>query len=70
VQTAWLSLVGQELAVHSRPVSIRRSVLYVRTDEPGTSFGLSLLRVRLLERLPKILGAPITDVVVRAGRLE
>jgi predicted nucleic acid-binding Zn ribbon protein len=70
VQASWERLVGKELALHSKPVRIRRMTLYVQTDEPGTNFGLSLLRVRLLDELPALVGGPIRDIVVRAGALQ
>ena len=70
VQASWERLVGKELALHSRPVRIRRSTLYVQTDEPGTNFGLSLLRVRLLDELPALAGGPVKEIVVRAGTLQ
>ncbi len=42
IQTAWGQMVGAELAQHSRPMTIRRDILYVHSDEPGTSYLLSL----------------------------
>ena len=70
VQAQWERLVGRELAAHSRPSSIRRNTLYIQSDEPGTSFGLSLLKVRMLEELPAIAGCPVQELVVRAGMLR
>ena len=68
LQRRWASLVGRQLAAHTRPVSLRRGRLYVNTNEPGASFALNLEKTRLLEQLHK---APyhVEDIVIRAGEL-
>ena len=70
VQAGWERLVGPELAAHSKPVGIRRNTLYVQSEEPGTSFGLSLLKARVLQELPAVAGCEVRELVVRAGELR
>ena len=67
VRDAWPRLVGKLLAKHTRPISLRKAVLYVQTDEPGASFLLALQRGRLLARLREATGQGIDEIVVRPG---
>lgn len=67
VQKAWPGIVGKTLARHATPTSVRKTTLYVHTDEPGASFVLGLERLRLLARLREASGQAIDDIVVRPG---
>ena len=51
LQQRWARVVGKTLAKRTKPVSVRRGVLYVRTDEPGASYALSLDKPAVV-RLP------------------
>ena len=67
VRAAWPRLVGASLAQHARPTSLRKSVLYVQTDEPGASFLLARQQPRLLAQLRAATGQAIEEIVVRPG---
>ena len=68
VQAAWAHAVGRGMAAHTKPVSLRRGVVYVQTDEPGASFTLNLEKPRLVRALQQAVpDAKIEDVVLRAG---
>ena len=69
IQRRWASLVGRSLAAHTRPVSLRRGTLYVRTDEPGASFLVSLEKPKLLRRLSEAVGQQVDEIVVTAGEV-
>jgi predicted nucleic acid-binding Zn ribbon protein len=69
LQRHWKSLVGTRLAAHTKPVSFRRGILRVHTDDPGASFLLSLEKPKLLQRLREATGSQISDMVVRAGEV-
>ena len=71
----WAKLVGKELAQHTQPSGIRGGKLYVKTDEPGASFLVSLDKPRLLAKMQpprraKQAEKPIEDIVVRPGDLS
>lgn len=68
LQRHWECVVGKTLAKRTRPVSLRRGVLYVRTDEPGASYALSLEKPALLSAL-KAAGLEVEEIVVLAGEL-
>ena len=61
IQRRWKRAVGASLAATSRPVSLRRGVLSIDADDPGTAYALSLKTSALLERFK------VTDIVIRAG---
>ncbi|MBI2884604.1 MAG: DUF721 domain-containing protein [Candidatus Omnitrophica bacterium] len=70
VQAAWAAAVGRAMAAHTKPVSIRRGVVYVQTDEPGASFTLTFEKTRLVRALQQAApDAKIEDVVLRAGHV-
>ena len=66
IQRRWKRIVGASLAASSRPVSLRRGVLSVEVDDPGTAYALSLKKSRALAQLSHAT-APVTELVVRAG---
>lgn len=69
LQEQWARLVGKTLADHTKPVSIRRGIVYVHADQPGASYTLSLKKTTLLKRVEAAAGCPVSDLVVRAGTL-
>ena len=68
---SWPDLVGDQVAVHSRPVRLRDGVLSLVVDEPAWATQLRLLEAQLLTRLDVVLGAGVvTGLRVRVGPLE
>ena len=67
LQQQWSRVVGKALAHHTRPVSVRRGVVYIQADEPGAGFTLSLQTPQLVQRLRHIAGPSITGIVIRPG---
>jgi len=68
IQARWASLVGQPLAGHTRPVSLRRRQLVVETDRPGDGFALRYQRPQLLEKLRRTVREyAVEDIVIRPG---
>ena len=69
IQEAWSRLVGKRLAIHTKPVSLRRGKLIVHVARPGDNFALSFQRDRLSERLREATQGRVGDVVIRAGEV-
>ena len=68
---AWAGVVGEHVAAHSRPVSLRDGVLVVHVDEPAWATQLRYLTGELLERLGDAVGAGVvTRVEVRVRPLS
>jgi len=65
IQRAWRRLVGNTLAAHTRPVSLRGGRLIVAADRPGDGFALSYQRVRLLEHLRTTTEGRVEELVIR-----
>ncbi len=66
--SAWPELVGDAVAAHSRPRSLRDGVLVVAVDEPAWATQLRWLESDLLVRLGEVLGEGVVqsiDVRVR-----
>ena len=71
LEQRWRKAVGRQLAGHTQLSSLRRGTLYVRTDDAGTSFLLSLDKPRLLAKLRQGGGRLVVeDVVIRIGELS
>lgn len=70
IQRDWRRLVGQPIAAHTRPVSLRHGRLVVHAARPGDSFALSYQRVRLLERLQAATQGRVEEIIVRPGSVE
>jgi predicted nucleic acid-binding Zn ribbon protein len=66
IQRRWKRAVGVPLAARSRPVSLRRGVLSVEADDPGTAYALSLKNAVVLAQLRR-LGAAVQEIAIRAG---
>ena len=69
LQRQWRQVAGKQLAGHTKPVSVRRGALYVRADEPGASFALSLETPALLRAL-NAAGVAVEEIVVVAGEVS
>lgn len=69
IQRKWAKLVGQGLAGHTKPVSLRGGRLIVHADQPGDSFTLSYQRVELLKRLQTSTKGTVEEIIIRVGEL-
>ena len=67
IQRRWRRAVGASLAARSRPVSVRRGVLAVEVDDPGTAYALSLRTPAALRALAHDGGPAVQELVIRAG---
>ncbi|MGI8984482.1 MAG: DciA family protein [Acidimicrobiales bacterium] len=62
----WPEVVGEQLAAHCRPLTLRDHVLTIGADEPAWGAQLRWLEADLLARLDQALGAGVvTGVAVR-----
>ncbi len=62
----WPAVVGEQVAAHSRPVSLRHGTLTIAADEPGWGAQLRWLETDLRRRLDDVLGAGVvTRIAVR-----
>ncbi len=52
----WTGMVGELIASHTRPVSVRGSKLYLGVDSPAWMQQLSLLKPELIEKVNRGLG--------------
>lgn len=68
---AWPTLVGEQVAAHSRPVRLRDGTLSLLVDQSAWATQLRLLEADLLVRLAERLGAGVvTSLRVRVGALD
>lgn len=70
VFTAWPSIVGESLALHTTPTTLSNGVLVVAVEEPAWATQIRWLEADLLARLTQIVGENAVtriDVVVRTG---
>lgn len=62
----WPELVGEQIASHCRPVSLRSGTLTVAVRDPAWATEFRFLESRLLERLAAVLGpGEVTALEVR-----
>jgi predicted nucleic acid-binding Zn ribbon protein len=62
----WADIVGEEVAAHARPLSLRRRTLVIGVDQPAWAAQLQFLKGDLMARLAQAGGASeIDEVVVR-----
>ena len=66
---AWSSIVGEFLAAHSTPFSLREGILYVRVLQPALHYQFEQIsKADILRKLKKRFGAKtIRDVRFRVG---
>ena len=69
VMQAWAEIVGDFIASHSAPVSLREGVLYVRVLQPSLHYQFEQIsKADILQKLRKRFGAKvIRDVRFRVG---
>lgn len=71
LQLRWPAIVGDHVAAHTRPDSIRFQKLYVIADSSVWVQQLAFLKPSLLESINRTAGKPIvTDIVLRVGEAE
>jgi|UPI00037A8675 predicted nucleic acid-binding Zn ribbon protein len=58
----WPEIVGVAIAAHTRPLFIKRNVLYVATSSAAWAQNLTFERQQLLAKLNAILPAPLSDI--------
>jgi predicted nucleic acid-binding Zn ribbon protein len=66
---AWSKIVGEFIAVHSTPVTLREGVLYVRVLQPALHYELEQVsKIEILRKLKKRFGTKtIRDLRFRVG---
>ena len=66
---AWCSIVGDFLAAHSAPATLREGVLYVRVLQPALHYELEqVAKARILQKLKQRFGnKTIRDIRFRVG---
>lgn len=65
----WAEVVGEQIAAHASPSSLRDGVLVVTVDEPVWATQLRWLEADLLRRLDGILGdGAVTKIEVQIAR--
>jgi predicted nucleic acid-binding Zn ribbon protein len=67
----WDEIVGERLAAHARPVSLRDGRLVVAVDDPAWATQVRYLEAQVLGRVAEVLGAgevSAIDVRVRPSR--
>jgi hypothetical protein len=71
LQRQWPTIVGEHVAAHTRPESIRFKKLYVIVDSSVWVQQLTFLKPSLLESINTAAGNPIvTDIVLRVGEFD
>lgn len=66
VFSRWEELVGDQVAAHATPLSLRHGVMVVDVDQPAWATQLRYLAPELLRRLDEVIGAgEIREVSVR-----
>jgi predicted nucleic acid-binding Zn ribbon protein len=58
----WATVVGQAVAAQTRPLSLRRQVLYVATSSSAWAQNLAFERHRILQKLNPLLEVVIIDI--------
>jgi predicted nucleic acid-binding Zn ribbon protein len=59
----WEEIVGEGIALHARPLSLRDGVLVVGVDEPGWATQVKYLGATLLERLAEVAGEGVVNAI-------
>lgn len=71
LQRQWPVIVGDHVAAHTRPDSIRFKKLYIVADSSVWVQQLAFLKPSLLESINRTAGKPlVTDIVLRVGEAE
>jgi predicted nucleic acid-binding Zn ribbon protein len=59
----WSDAVGEQIAAHARPLSLRNKRLVVGVDHPGWATQLRYLEADLLRRLTQVSGEAIVTAI-------
>jgi predicted nucleic acid-binding Zn ribbon protein len=57
----WAEVVGEQVAAHARPLSLKEGVLAVGVDQPGWATQLRYLEADLLARLATVVGEGVVS---------
>ncbi|HWH35481.1 MAG TPA: DUF721 domain-containing protein [Acidimicrobiales bacterium] len=69
VFSSWPEVVGEAVAAHARPRSLRHGVLVVAVDDPAWATQLRWLGAEVLARLAEVVGeGVVVEVKVRVSR--
>jgi predicted nucleic acid-binding Zn ribbon protein len=65
----WSELVGDQVAQHATPASLRDGVLTVAVEDPAWATQLRFLEAQLLTRIAELFGTDeVTSIVIRVRR--
>lgn len=71
VMGAWKEIVGEPVAIHSKPYSIRNRILFIEVSHPTWMQQLQFLKLTLLEKINHFLGEPlIQDIRFKVGKIS
>lgn len=71
VMGAWKEIVGEAVAIHSKPYSIRNRILFIEVSHPTWMQQLQFLKLTLLEKINHFLGEPlIQDIRFKVGKIS
>jgi len=66
----WPTIVGEQIARHTHPDSIRFKKLYLIADHPAWLQHLQFLKSSLIQKINAAAGEPIvTDLILRVGEM-
>jgi hypothetical protein len=68
---AWKEIVGESVALHTQPRSIRNRILFIDVSHPTWIQQLHFLKPTLLEKINNFLGgSPIQDIRFKVGKIS
>ena len=71
IMGAWKEIVGEPVAIHSQPYSIRNKILFIEVSHPTWMQQLQFLKPTLLEKINHFLGESlIQDIRFRLGKIS
>jgi hypothetical protein len=71
IMSAWKEIVGEPVAFHSQPCSIRNQILFIEVSHPTWMQQLQFLKPTLLEKINHFLGESlIRDIRFRLGKIS
>jgi predicted nucleic acid-binding Zn ribbon protein len=69
--SAWEYAAGLDAARHSRPVSVKKTIVIVNVDNSGWLYELTIQKKKILERLgEKLKGKKIKEIRFRIGEIR
>ena len=68
---AWKEIVGEPVALHTHPRTIRNQILFIDVSHPTWIQQLQFLKPTLLEKINNFLGeSPIQDIRFKLGKIS